>query len=118
MDKKEERFIRELDQRTSLWGRIKANAERRVELDGEHTQLAKKDVEVAERALSRIAKKKRELLGVLEEPDVEFPILARALRKDEEAKEDAPKKRVHKRPKALFKLAPAKDVEEKEKHDA
>lgn len=120
MDKKKERFIRELDQRTSLWGRMKANAERRVELDDIHTPLAKIDVEVAERALIRIAKKKDEVLGVplAEEPNVEYPALEVVLRKEKELMEKAPKKRVHKKPKALFELAPAKDVEEKEEHDA
>ena len=118
MDIKTERFIRELDQRTSLWGCMKADAKRRVELDDLDTPLAKIDVEVAERALQRIAKKKDELLGVLEKPDVEFPILVRALRKDEEVKEDAPKKRVHKKAKALFELAPAKDIRGEENHDA
>lgn len=118
MDKKKERFIRELDERTSLWGRMKADAKRRVELDDLDTPLAKIDVEVAERALQRIAKKKDELLGVLEKPDVEYPALEVVLRKEKELMEKAPKKRVHKKAKALFELAPAKDIRGRENHDA
>ena len=101
-----ERFIIELNQRTVLWERMKANAGRRVELNNIDTPLAKIDVEVAEKALIRIAKKKDEILGV-KKPDVEYPALVKV-----------PKKHVHKRPKALFALAPVKDVEEKEEHDA
>ena len=118
MDIKTERFIRELDQRTSLWGCMKADAKRRVELDDLDTPLAKIDVEVAERALQRIAKKKDELLGVLEKPAVEYPALEVVLRKEKELMGEAPKKRVHKKAKALFELAPAKDIRGEENHDA
>lgn len=117
MDIKTERFIVELGQRTKLLERMKANAERRVELNNIDTPLAKIDLEVAERALVRIAKKKDEVLGVLpaEKPDVEHPLPADVAEKDKEPVVEVPKKRVHKRPDALFKLA-AEDGEEERLH--
>ena len=111
MNKKEERFIRELNWRTNLWERKRDDAKRRIEL-GE--PLAKIDLSVTEEALIRIAKKKDELLGVPldDKPDVEYPALAVVLKKDRGPMEEAPKKRVHKKGKALFGLVPAKNVEE------
>ena len=117
MDKKEERFIRELDRRTALWEKNRDGAKERVELG---KPLAKRELDIAERALIRITKKKDELLGVPldDKPDVEYSTPTEVLEKDMGPMEEAPKKRVHKRPKALFELAPVKDVEVKEEHDA
>jgi len=106
MDVKKERFIVELDQRTRLWKRIKANAEVRMRVEGVDIVLAKKDIEVAESALKRIEAKKKEVVEEGEEPEVDEDVQV------------VPKKRVHKHPKAVFAVAPVKDVEEKEKHDA
>ena len=99
MDKKTENFIRELNWRTNLWERKRDDAKRRIEL-GE--PLAKIDLSVAEDALIRIAKKKEELLRVDEKPRVDYT---------DPVEMDVLKKRVRKKAKALFELAPAKGVE-------
>jgi len=105
MDIKTERFLRELDQRTKLWERIKLNAEVRMKVEGVNTVLAKKDIEVAESALKRIEAKKKEVVEEGEEPEVDEDVQV------------VTKKRVHKRPKAVFALAPVEDVKENKKHD-
>ena len=109
MDKKEERFIVELDRRARLWERMRADAERRVELDDLHTPLAKLDLEVAEKALQRIAKKKAEVLKVDEEAKVDYadPVEIKALQK-----------RVRKKAKALYKSTPVDDEGEVKAHAA
>ena len=109
MDKKEERFLIELDRRARVWERMRVDAQRRVELDDMNTPLAKLDLEVAERALQRIAKKKAEVLKVDEEPKVDYtdPVEMKALRK-----------RVRKKAKALYEKTPVDDEGEVEEHAA
>lgn len=109
MDKKEERFIVELDRRARVWERMRVDAQRRVELDDMNTPLAKLDLEVAERALQRIAKKKAEVLKVDEEPKVDYtdPVEMKALQK-----------RVRKKAKVLYELDSTIDEEVVEEHAA
>ena len=109
MDKKEERFIVELGRRARGWERMKADAERRVELDDINTPLAKLDLEVAEKALQRIAKKKVEVLEVDEVPKVDYtdPVEMKAL-----------KKRVRKKAKALYESTPVNEEGEVKTHAA
>ena len=109
MDTKNERFIVELGRRAKLWERMRADAERRVELDDLHTPLAKLDLEVAERALERIAKKKAEVLKVDEEPKENYtdPVEMKALQK-----------RVRKKAKAVYESTPVNDEGEVEAHAA
>ena len=109
MEKKEERFLIELDRRARLWERMRADAERRVKLDDMYTPLAKLDLEVAEKALERIAKKKAEVLKVDEKPKVDYtdPVEMKALQK-----------RVRKKAKALYEETPVNDEGEVEANAA
>lgn len=109
---KEERFLIELNRRAKLWERMKATAEKCVELDNIHKPLAKIDIEVAERALARIAKKKEELLGVASMTEAEYPAPAEVAGKDEEPIVEEPKKRILKKPEALFTYVPGRDDSE------
>ena len=103
MDKKTESFMMELNRRAALWERMKADAERRVELNDINTPCAKIDLEVAERALERIAKKKEEL-DEKARVDYTDPIEMKALQK-----------RVHIKAEAVVKRALAKDAQEENK---
>jgi len=105
MDKKTERVIGELDWRAELWERKKANAEKEIE-KGMRVPLAKIDLDVAEKALERIEKKKHELLG-LDNPKVEYIFTHLYTEPVEAPVVEEPKKvkRVHKQPGAVFALA-------------